>query len=166
MQNRFRFSYKYHVFDWGDDKGAPKSIRGKKKRPCVVVLLRGPNGVEIVEHLLLDSGADYPIIKYDYSQLLGLELGEKKITIKTAGKDAEVYSSTINVGLVQSGGYFNIGEKVFCFVFSEDKTNVPNIMGRVPLFNQFRIIFEEYKESVSLNYISKTYSRLKRRPKG
>lgn len=93
------------------------------------------------------------------AELLNLQLSDKMYKAKTAGTDASVYKSKINIGLIQKNGCYNIGEDVTCLVFNKGKKDIPNIMGRIPLFLIFRIIFEEYKDCVHLTYVGKTQSR-------
>lgn len=76
------------MWRFGDD--VEKGIH-EVKRPAVMILLNGDNGVKLIEAFLLDSGADSPFIKFDLAQLLELNLSEKTEKVKTAGKDIDVF---------------------------------------------------------------------------
>jgi hypothetical protein len=124
-----------------------------------MVLLKGEKSVQFIQPFLLDSGADNCFLKFDLAELLGLKMSEKTTKVKTAGADIEVYTSNVNMGLIGDEGYCNIGENLPCYVFSEKKKDVPNIMGRNPLFDKFRIIFQQYDDKVVLSYMGKVMAR-------
>lgn len=63
------------------------------------------------------------------------------------------------MGLIQKNGYYELGENVSSFVFPEGKDDVPNVMGRKPLFDLFRIVFEEYNNTVRLTCMKHVMGR-------
>lgn len=162
MEKRYIFKFKYQTLKWGIKDDVTKEIYNVK-RPAVMVLLKGKKGVELIEPFLLDSGADNSFIKYDLAELLELELSEKTSKVKTAGKETNVYETHINMGLIQRNGYYELGKKVPCFVFLKGKVDVPNVMGRTPLFDKFRIVFEQYNDTVRLTSIENIIRRKTKR---
>jgi len=166
MEKRFIFQFRYQTLKWKFENDMDKGIHDIR-RPAVMVFLKGNNDVELIKPFLLDSGADNPFLIYDLAELLELKLSEKTTKVKTAGKDIDVYTTRANMGLIQKNGYYEIGENVFCYVFPKEKDDVPNVMGRIPLFDKFRIVFEQYNDAVrltSMEYIMrrKTGRRRKR----
>jgi hypothetical protein len=105
------------------------------------------------------TGADNSFIKYDLAELLGLKLSDKTVKVKTAGADIEVYTSRMEMGLVQGKGYCEISKEAFTYVFPKEKQDVPNIIGRTPLFDKFKIIFKQYDGKVSLAFMAKLMAR-------
>jgi hypothetical protein len=158
MDNCYRFTFRYKMFKRSETADQEKRIY-EVKRPTVMVLLKGKDSVQFIQPFLLDSGADNCFLKFDLAELLGLELSERPVKVKTAGADIEVFTAAANMGLVGEDGYCNIGENLFCYVFSKDKTDVPNIMGRLPLFDKFRITFQQYDDKVVLAYMGKVMAR-------
>jgi len=112
-----------------------------------------------MEPFLIDSGADNPFIKHDLAELLGLQLSERTTKVKTAGADIEVHTARAEMGLVQGNGYCPIGDSVFTYVFSKDKMDIPNIVGRTPLFDRFKITFQQYDGTVLFSYMEKIMAR-------
>jgi len=158
MENCYHFDFKYKTIKWLAEGDQEKKIH-EVRRPVVMVLLSGADGIRLAEPFLLDSGADNSFIKYDLAELLGLELSEKTVKVKTAGADIEVYTSRIEMGLVQGNGYCEISKEAPVFVFLKQKQDVPNIIGRTPLFDKFKITFQQYNGTVSLAFMAKVMAR-------
>jgi hypothetical protein len=158
MENCYRFEFRYKTVKWAVEGEHDRRIH-EVRRPVAMVLLRGVNGAELAEPFLIDSGADNPFIKHDLAGLLGLELSEKTTRVKTAGADIEVRTAHANMGLVQGNGYCQIGDAVPVYVFPEEKRDVPNIIGRTPLFDKFRITFQQYDGKVLFSFMEKIMAR-------
>jgi hypothetical protein len=158
MENRYHFEFDYKAVKWQAMDDHEKRIH-QIKRPIVMVLLTGQNDVRLAEPFLLDSGADNSFIKYDLARLLGLSLSQKTVKVKTAGADIDVFTTCLEMGMVQGNGYCEIGKKSFIYVFPPEKLDVPNIIGRTPLFDKFRITFRQYDGKVSLSFMEKIMSR-------
>ena len=160
MQNCYQFQFQYKILNWDSEDKSP----GNKydiPRPCIMALLKGSNDRKLIQPFLLDSGADRIFIKHDLAKLLGLRLSGNKKTITTAGNPIKVFESSIDISLVQGDGSFNLGDKVYCYVFDEEKRNIPNIMGRLPLFDEFKVTFEQYKKFTTLTYRGHIFTRTK-----
>jgi hypothetical protein len=158
MDNCYHFEFKYKTVKWltgGDQEQKIHEVR----RPVAVVLLTGTNGIRLAEPFLLDSGADNSFIKYELAELLELKLSESTVKVKTAGADIEVYTSQVEMGLVHGNGYCEISKDAFVYVFQKEKQDVPNIIGRTPLFDKFRITFQQYDDKVSLSFMEKVMAR-------
>ena len=158
MENRYHFEFKYKTIKWVAEADHEQRIH-EVRRPVAMVLLKGCNGTELVEPFLIDSGADNPFIKHDLAGLLGLELSEKTTRVKTAGADIEVHTARAQMGLVQGSGQCPIGDSVLTYVFSKEKRDVPNIVGRTPLFDRFRVTFQQYDGTVLFSYMEKIMAR-------
>jgi len=158
MENRYHFEFDYKTIKWQAEGDHEKRIH-EVRRPIVMVMLTGENGIRLAEPFLLDSGADCSFIKYDLAQLLGLKLSDKTVKVKTAGADIDVYTSFIEMGLVQRNGYCEISKNAFTYVFQKEKLDVPNIIGRTPLFDKFRIVFRQFDGKVSLSFMEKIMAR-------
>jgi hypothetical protein len=158
MENCYRFEFKYKTIKWAAEGEHDQRIY-EVKRPVAMVLMKGSNGTELVEPFLIDSGADSPFIKHDLAELLGLELSGKTTKVKTAGADIEVRTASVDMGLVQGSGYCPIGDNVHAYVFSKEKRDVPNIIGRTPLFDKFKITFRQYDGTVLFAYMAKIMAR-------
>ena len=151
MENRYHFEFDCKTVKWHAEGDHEKEIH-EVRRPIVMVLLTGENKIRLAEPFLLDSGADSSFIKYDLARLLGLHLSEKTVNVKTAGADIDVSTTNLEMGLVQGNGYCEISKKAFTYVFQQEKLDVPNIIGRTPLFDKFRITFRQYDGNVSLSF--------------
>jgi|GEM_PF-5720835 len=158
MENCYRFEFKYKTVRWLSEGDQEKRIH-EVRRPVVMVLLTGANGIKLAEPFLLDSGADNSFIKYDLAELLDLKLSDGTVKVKTAGADIDVYTTRMEIGLVQGNGYCEISKDAFTYVFQKEKQDVPNIIGRTPLFDKFRITFQQYDEKVSLAFMEKIMAR-------
>ena len=158
MDNRYHFDFDYKTVKWRAEGDHEKKIH-EVRRPIVMILLTGENKIRLAEPFLLDSGADSPFIKYDLARLLGLHLSDKTVKVKTAGADIDVFTTHLEMGLVQGNGYCEISEKASTYVFQQEKLDVPNIIGRTPLFDKFRITFRQYDGKVSLSFMEKIMAR-------
>jgi len=158
MDNQYHFEFDYKTVKWQAEGDHEKKIY-EVRRPIVMVLLTGEDKIRLAEPFLLDSGADSSFIKYDLARLLGLQLSNKTVKVKTAGADIDVFTTHFEMGLVQGNGYCEISKKAFTYVFQQEKLDVPNIMGRTPLFDKFRITFRQYDGKVSLSFMEKIMAR-------
>ncbi len=163
MARRYHFQFKYKLFPFELEDKSPKD-KFDILRPCINTVLHGPNA-KVNQPFLLDSGADYIFIRYDVANLLGLTLSKDMKTITTAGSAIKVYESNIKIELVQGKSGHILGEEIPCYVFKKG-IKLPNIMGREPLFNEFKVTFEQYQNVVRLSYMGHIYRRKRRKGKG
>ena len=95
-------------------------------------------------HTLIDSGATVSIFKQDVAEQLNIPIESgKEIFLGGVGGRIKGYIHTLEVEIA--------GRKFLCpIVFSREYTVSFNLLGREAFFKQFRIIFEEKKNLLTL----------------
>jgi len=94
---------------------------------------------------LLDSGSDDILIPIGITEYLKLTLGEK-LKSDSAGGKIETYKIKIGVILGQGGRDVDFG----IVDAKATEIDIPILIGRYPIFEEFQVVFEEYKKRVKL----------------
>ena len=117
-------------------------ILGDIKRPVAKVLLRAENGDYIEFHPYIDSGADMTLLPYSFGLMLGFseETGSIKELQGVRGIGLPVVIKEVNM---------RIGDTEFqCRVAWALINDVPPLLGRLDIFDRFRITFKEVEEEI------------------
>ena len=100
---------------------------------------------------LLDSGGDFIVIPLAIAQYLNLKL-KKAGTVDTAGGATPLFKTTVNMSIEDSTRnvlYANIQIHVSA------RNDIPVLLGRKPIFEDYEIIFKKQKQQLILNPIKK-----------
>ena len=126
-----------------------KVPEGKKlpTYPLIPVRFYSKTGKTNIIEALLDSGSDMIHINRDISSFLDLPKG-KKIDGGGMGGKYVAYNTKVGLKLGRGGrevdfGYVNA-------VFPEEDKDVPILIGRFPVFEEFQVMFEEYNKKFKL----------------
>jgi hypothetical protein len=133
----------------------PPGLRGRQlqpgekttKYPLIPIQLYKDNIKLPPIEALLDSGCDSIFIPKDTADSLNLILGEK---INSQGVGGPAKSCLSKVGLIigRGGREYDFGEVEV--VVAEENQDVPVLIGRRPVFEEYQIVFEEYKDKFKL----------------
>ena len=99
---------------------------------------------------LLDSGSDNILIPINLSEDLGLSLKELPIPIGTAGGNRKGFETRCDFEFGRGGrveSYPNLQINVI------DSTDSPVLIGRDPIFKDFKVVFEESLERITLQKV-------------
>jgi len=101
---------------------------------------------------LLDSGSDKILVPSIIADELGLSTKELPKPIKTAGGDRKGFETSCDFELGRGGRtieYRNLTINV------ADSPDIPVLIGRDPIFKDFKIVFEESKERITLTQVDR-----------
>ena len=108
--------------------------RGKRSRP--------------VEGIL-DSGSDGVVLPLSMAKYMGLELVEKKSTMRVVGAKIACYSARVNIIIGRAGNFCSPLEAVEVTVPKEEDDS-PILFGRNPVFEHFTVTFYETEKRYSM----------------
>lgn len=95
---------------------------------------------------LLDSGGDFIVIPMPIAAYLGLKL-KKAGDVDTAGGTASLYKSCLDMGI---GGKSKIALYENIEICVSDRDDLPVLLGRHPIFEDFEIIFNKNENQLIL----------------
>lgn len=98
---------------------------------------------------LLDSGGDFIVIPMPIAKYLGLNL-KKAGSVDTAGGTTSLFKATLSMVIGKKGQtatYKNIQIHV------SDRSDIPVLLGRHPIFEDYEIIFKKQSEQLILKPI-------------
>ena len=101
---------------------------------------------------LLDSGSDNILIPINLAEGLGLSLRDLPKPIGTAGGDRKGFETQCDFEFGRGGRverYTNLKINVI------DSTDAPVLIGRDPIFKDFKIVFEESLERMTFHKVNK-----------
>jgi hypothetical protein len=112
---------------------------GEIARPIIPVTIRGPRR-SVQVSMLLDSGADISLLPYAIGSAIGLEVDlDRRREIHGIGEGGVAYIlSDVTLGI----GDYETPARVGWSLIEE----VPPILGRLDIFQQFSIEFIEFRE--------------------
>jgi len=146
---KISFTFKYSVRPGA--RKAPKNVKNSLlSYPLIPVRFYNPNDKTIKTPLfeaLLDSGSDGVHLHRDIADFLGLN---RLNMTKSEGMGGKYNSYETEVGLILGRGGRTVDFGAVKAVFPENDLNVPLLIGRYPVFEEFQIIFEEYKKKFKL----------------
>lgn len=133
----------------------PPWLRGKsnipkeqeKYFPFIPIILYNKSKRTPVIEAIIDSGADFIHISRALAENLGLEEGEK---IESSGMGGNYFTYETKVGLKIGRGIKAIDIGYVKAFYPEEDKNVPFLIGRHPVFENFKIIFEEYDKKFTM----------------
>lgn len=123
------------------------------KTPSIPITLIGPKE-RFDTVALIDSGADISCIPRRIAEILGLKLNGEIIEAYGLGGTAKTIETTIRV-MISKGHeryIFRLPVKIVI-----DEYNFPVLLGRNGFFDEFKIIFDQKKEKVSLKRATSKY---------
>ena len=144
---KISFTFKYSV-----RPGARKAPKNKKNKlpsyPLLPVRFYNPKDknhkTPIFEAL---TGSDGVHLHRDISDSLGLTR-LKKTESEGMGGIYNCFETEVGLIIGRGGRFVNL--EVVTVVYPEKGLNVPLLIGRNPVFEEYQIIFEEYKEKFKL----------------
>lgn len=141
-----RLTFYYKLPPWLRKK---KKIPKEQERyfPFIPIVLYNKSKVTPVIEAIIDSGADFIQISKALAMALGLEEGKK---IESSGMGGDYINYETKVGLKIGRGVKAIDIGYVKAFYPEEDKNVPILIGRHPVFEKFKIIFEEYDKKFTL----------------
>lgn len=118
--------------------------------PLVPVRFIGPKGPSPIIDALLDSGSDFILIPIVLAEALGLSMQDLPKPIGTAGGERRGLEARCDFELGRGGRvekYPNLKINVI------DSSDAPVLIGRDPIFKDFKVIFEESLENITLQKV-------------
>lgn len=113
------------------------------KRPVADVFLKTKKDFWIEFHPYIDSGADITMIPLSFGKLIGFKIDESKIQ--------QIGGIRGSVPVINTKATIKIGDKTFivnvAWALIED---VSPLLGRMDVFDVFKITFEQYKGIIAL----------------
>ena len=148
---KLRFTFKYSL---------PPELRGKKipddsphrRYPFMPIYLYNGEKKTLLIEGLLDSGSDYLFIPKGLAEFLNLSKGRKE---DISGACGSCNAFETQVGLILGRGGKN-REMDYGYVkafFPESDRNIPILIGRSPIFEDFQVVFEDFNIKFKLNPI-------------
>ena len=95
---------------------------------------------------LLDSGGDFIVIPMPIARYLGLKL-KKAGSVDTAGGTTSLYKTKLNMD-IGKGEYINTYSNLQIHV--SERNDIPVLIGRSPVFEDYEIIFKKFKNQLIL----------------
>lgn len=146
---KISFAFKYSVRPGA--RKAPKNVKNKlPSYPLLPVRFYNPKDKNIktpIFEALLDSGSDGIHLHRDIAEALGLTRLKKTVS-EGMGGTYDCYETEIGLIIGRGGRIVDFG--VVNAVFPEKDLNVPLLIGRSPVFEEYQVIFEEYKKKFKL----------------
>ena len=126
------------LFRYKKEEGESGSV---VKRPVADVFLKSIDGPWIEFHPYIDSGADLTMIPLSLGKLLGFK--------KRDGKIKRIGGISGSAPVIFVRGQIKIGDYQFSIRLAWCQTeNVPPLLGRADIFDQFDIIFKQTEELI------------------
>ena len=147
--HKIGFTFKYSVRP-GARKASKKIKDELQSYPLLPVRFYNPKKKNLrtpIFEALLDSGSDGVHLHRDISDSLGLSRLKKT---ESEGMGGKYKCFETEVGLIIGRGGRIIDFGVVKAVFPEIDLNVPLLIGRSPVFEEYQIIFEEFKKRFKL----------------
>ncbi len=143
---KLTLTFKYSLPPGLRKKSIPKNIK-LQMSPLIPVRFYSKTGKTNVIEALLDSGSDIIHINRDIFSFLGLPKGKK---IDGGGMGGKYVAYNTKVGLILGRGGREVDFGYVNAVFPEEEKDVPILIGKFPVFEEFQVIFEGYKEKFKL----------------
>ena len=115
--------------------------------PIVPIKLYYKNKKTPVIEALLDSGGDFIVIPMPIAKYLDLKL-KKAGNVDTAGGTTSLFKTIVNMDI-------GLGKKIVTYKDTEihvsARNDIPVLLGRHPIFEDYEIIFKKHKNQLILN---------------
>jgi len=118
------------------------------KYPIIPVKFHYKDKKTPIIEALLDSGGDFIVIPMPIAQYLELEL-EEAGDVDTAGGTASLFKSTLNMS-IEKDEMINLYENNQIHVSA--RNDIPVLLGRSPIFEDYEITFKKQKNQLILKY--------------
>lgn len=118
-----------------------------KNYPLIPIRLTlGDRATPVIE-ALLDSGGDFIVIPLPIAKYLQADL-EIADSVKTAGGNCNLFKTNVNliIGRKEKEPAYEHLE-----IFVADRDDMPVLIGRTPLFDDFEITFNKSQQKIILN---------------
>ena len=112
--------------------------------PAVTIILRTKKGEELSVVALIDSGATISAMPKNIAPLLGIDYKKGKLLQIFGVGNKRVTAWQHDVSIEFGGNIMSLP-----VAFLDDNT-IPRILGRAGLFENFSIVFSEYKQQSAL----------------
>jgi hypothetical protein len=111
-----------------------------------IKLYYGDKKTPVIE-ALLDSGGDFIVIPMPIAKYLDLKL-KKAGNVDTAGGTTSLFKTNVNmdIGLGKNIVSYNETE-----IHVSARNDIPVLLGRFPIFEDYEIIFKKHKNQLILN---------------
>lgn len=119
-------------------------------RPVVDVEFKSRDNEWIELHPYLDSGADISLIPLSFGKLLGLEINKEEIK-ELGGIGSDTIPVVIKIIPVRIRGFEFDLKVAWCL-----KEEVPALLGRSGIFEQFHINFKQDEKIIEFTKITKS----------
>jgi len=100
---------------------------------------------------LLDSGGDFIVIPMPIARYLGLKM-KKAGSIDTAGGTTSLFKATLSI-IIGKGNRIATYKNIQIHVSA--RNDIPVLLGRYPIFEDYEITFKKQKNQLILNPIKK-----------
>jgi len=98
---------------------------------------------------LLDSGGDFIVIPHAIARYLKLKL-EKAGCVDTAGGTTSLFRAIVNMDLGASKNKISYTDLE---IHVSTRNDIPVLLGRCPIFEDYEIVFKKHKNQLILNPI-------------
>lgn len=98
---------------------------------------------------LLDSGGDFIVIPNAIAKFLKLKLS-KAGCVDTAGGEATLCSSRVTMTIHGNGHQYSYPD---IEIFVSDRNDLPVLLGRKPIFDDYEIVFKKHENTLILQSI-------------
>jgi predicted aspartyl protease len=123
--------------------------------PIIPIRFRNNGRKTPIIEALLDSGGDFIVIPLPIATFLGLKL-EQACDVDTAGGTTSLYKAKVDMALGKESFHTLYPQKEIHVSTRED---IPVLLGRNPLFEDYEITFKKHKNQLILQPLSmKIYS--------
>ena len=146
---KIKFTFPYKV-----RPGARKLSKEEKKKhqsyPLLPIRFYQPsnrNNITPVFEGLLDSGSDGVYIHKAIAEVLKLSQIKK---VESEGMGGKYWSYEIEIGLIIGRGGREVDFGIVKAVYPDKELNLPILIRRNPVFEEYQVIFEEYKKKFKL----------------
>ena len=125
------------IFDYLDYPIIPVRFKNKERKTPLI-------------EALLDSGGDFIVIPFPIAKFLDLKL-ERACDVDTAGGTASLFKANVDMTLGKDRKHCYYPQKEIHVSTRED---IPVLLGRNPLFEDYEITFKKHKNQLILQPLS------------
>lgn len=100
---------------------------------------------------LLDSGGDFIVVPFAIAKYLGLKL-KKAGNVDTAGGETTLKKTYVNMAINNEDREFKYDNLE---IHVSNRNDIPVLLGRKPIFEDYEIIFKKYENQLILNRVVK-----------
>ena len=142
------FTFKYRLPPELRERNIPEDDP-QKEYPYMPIYLYYKEKKTLPIEGLIDSGSDYLFIPKGLADFLNLPKGKKE---EIHGACGSCYGIETQVGLIlgRGGGNREMDYGYVRACYPEKERFNPILIGRTPLFEEYRVVFEDYKKKFKL----------------